>query len=296
MNTENIEKGLSERAHTILMLVAAGLLWSLGGVFIKTTDAHPMAICSIRSFTASLCLIAYLRGKPRFVFSGPQIVGALSYAATVMSFVTATKLTTSANAILLQYSSPIFVAILSWLVLNESLHWYDFLCMGGVAAGFMFLLSGSIGFGSVTGNIIAVASGFFFASFMVSLKLHKTGSQVETIILGNLFAAIIGIPFLFLYPIGAAALPPVIFLGVFQIAAPYALFAKASERASALDLSIFPIVEPLFNPLWVFLATGEQPAILTYVGGLILLGVITFRSVVMIGGKKRDKSTSIVNK
>ena len=279
---------LSVRAQTVLLLFATGFLWSLAGVFIKTTDAHPMVISCVRSLTASMCMLAYLRGKPRFIFTLPQCIGALCYAATVTSFVIANKLTTSANAILLQYSSPIFAALLGWLIMKDALHWYDFMSMGGVSVGLVFLFSGSIGFGTLTGNVIAAFSGLFFGSFMVCIKLHKTGSQVETIILGNLIAVIIGFPFLFLNPVNLSVLPPVIFLGAFQIALPYILFAKASENASTLDLALIPIIEPLLNPVWVFLATNEQPAALTYIGGAILLGVISLRSIIMIRRKPQE--------
>ena len=263
-------------------MLLTGLLWSLIGVVIKTTDAHPLVISCIRSFTASVCLFAYLRGKPRFVFTRAQCVGALCYAATLTTFVTANKLTTSANAILLQYSAPIFVVILNRLILKESLRRFDFISMGGVTIGLVFLMSGSIGYGSLIGNIVALSSGFFYAAMMVSLKLHKTGSQVETFVLGNFMAALIGFPFLIMYPIALSKVPPVIFLGAFLIALPYALFARASIRASALDLALIPIVEPLLNPVWVYLVAGERPSALTYVGGAILLGVITCRSVYVL--------------
>jgi drug/metabolite transporter (DMT)-like permease len=148
--------------------------------------------------------------------------------------------------------------------------------------GLVFLLSGSIGSGSFAGNAVAVISGFFYASMTVSLKLHKNGSQVETILLGNIMAAVFGLPFLFIHPVAATALPPVVFLGVFQIAIPYILYAKASLSASALDLALFPVIEPLLNPFWVFLGTGESPAALTYAGGCILIGVIVFRSILLM--------------
>jgi drug/metabolite transporter (DMT)-like permease len=276
------ENGVRERAQTIILLIVTGLLWSVGGAFIKTTDAHPFVISSIRSFTAAACLLAYVRFRPRFEFSRAQFIGALCYAATVTSFVTATKLTTSANAILLQYSSPVFVAVIGWFVLKQALYWYDYLSMGGVAIGLVFLLSGTIGLGSLAGNIIAVASGLFYASLMVSLKMHKTDSRVETIILGNLLAALIGIPFIIMNPIGASELPPILFLGIFQIALPYILFVKASIRASALELSLIPMIEPLLNPVWVYFAIREIPAAPTFIGGAVLLGVIAFRSVIII--------------
>ena len=287
MNTNENANNTGSRAQTVILLIASGLLWSLGGVFIKTTDAHPLAISCVRSSTASICMLTYLRWKPRFIFTRAQCFGALCFAATVTSFVLANKLTTSANAILLQYSSPIFAALLGWLIMKDALYWYDYLSMAGVSIGLVFLFSGSIGYGSLAGNIIAVLSGFFFGSFMVCIKLHKTGSQTETIILGNLLAVVVGIPFMFIYPIQLAALPPVIFLGAFQIALPYILFAKASIRASTLDLALIPIIEPLLNPVWVYLATSEQPASLTYIGGAILLGVITFRSIIMMQVKPK---------
>ena len=270
------------RRGAVALLFATGVLWSLGGVFIKTTDANPFVISSFRSLTASVCLLAYLRFKPRFVFSKAQMLGALCYAATVTTFVAATKLTTAANAILLQYSAPLFIAALSWFLFKEAPRWYDFILMGGVATGLALLLSGANGFGSVAGNAIAVLSGFFYGSMMVSLKLHKTGSRIETMILGNLIAVLIGVPFMFIYPFKITILPPIIFMGIFQIAAPYVLFAKASERASALDLALIPMIEPLLNPLWVFLATGEKPAGIAYAGGAILLGVIASRSIIML--------------
>lgn len=276
------------RAGTVAMLFATGVLWSLGGVFIKTTDANPFVISGIRSLAATVCMFAYLRFRPKFVFTRAQIVGALCYAATVTSFVVANKLTTAANAILLQYSAPLFVAALSWVLLKEKPFWYDFILMGGVAVGLAFLFSGSSGPGSAAGNIVSLASGFFYGSMMVSLKLHKTGSRVETVILGNLVAVLIGIPFMIIYPFNLSILPPLIFIGAVQIAAPYALFAKAAESASALDLALIPMIEPLLSPVWVYIATGEKPATVTYIGGAILLGVIAARSAIMIKIKNRS--------
>ena len=259
-------------------------------MLIKTSDAHPLVISAIRSSTAAVCLLIYLRGKPRFTFSKPQIIGALCYAATLTSFVAANKLTTAANAILLQYSSPLFVALLSRLIFKEKMRRFDYASMTGIALGLALLLSGTDGFGSLAGNVVALSSGFFFGSFMVSLKMHKNGSQVETIILGNLVAALIGLPFIFTTAFSLTVIPPVAFLGAFQIAAPYAMFAKASESASALDMSVIPMIEPLLNPLWVYLVTKETPAPVTFAGGAVLLGVIFLRSVLML--RKQPKATN----
>ncbi|MDR3121962.1 MAG: hypothetical protein LBU58_11625, partial [Clostridiales bacterium] len=89
--------GIAGRKGTVALLIATGVLWSLGGVFIKTTDAHPLTISALRSLAAAAAMFAILLGRPRFLFSKVQIVGALSYAATLTLFVAANKLTTAAN-------------------------------------------------------------------------------------------------------------------------------------------------------------------------------------------------------
>src|SRR5467141_3713804 len=173
--------------HRILppvLLLLAALLWSLGGVLIKSIEWHSMAIAGARSAIAIPLMLACI-GRPHFTFSRAQIGGALGYAATVVLFVFATRMTTAANAIFLQYTAPIYVAILGrWYLSERPLPidwWVIAVALGGIALFFVDRLTTS-GF---WGNIVALASALAFASLVIFLRKERTGSPINSIILGN---------------------------------------------------------------------------------------------------------------
>ncbi|MDR1796532.1 MAG: DMT family transporter [Clostridiales Family XIII bacterium] len=272
------------RMQAVLMLLATGVLWSIGGVVIKTSDVHPMAFSSVRCGVAAAVFFVALKGKPQFTFSRPQVIGAATYATTLTIFCVATTITSAANAILLQYTSPVYVAIIAFFVLHERIHWYDIAAIGGVLIGMWLLMSNAYEVNSPVGNALAVVGGICFAVMAVALRMQKDGSPYETVLLGNIIGCIAGLPFLFLHPPAAPALLPVVFLGVCQIGGPYLLYTKASKNAKAIDLAVLPALEPVLNPIWVFLATGENPGPRVVIGGAILLGVVVLKSII----KERD--------
>ena len=272
--------------HAILLLLLTGLLWSVGGVFIKISAANPFALSSIRGGVAALVFMIILKGRPRFTFNAPQIIGAVAYSVTLTCAVLAYTLTSAANAILIQYTCPIYAAILGYFILHERLHWYDFLSVAGVLFGMWLLVSNQFSGNSQLGNGLALLGGICFALLSVMLRLQKDQSPYETILLGNILTFLIGLPFLFMHPPVIASVPPIVFLGVFQIGIPYYLYTRASKHAKALDLTIIPVLEPLLNPVWVFLATGEFPGMRAVWGGLILLGVVTLKS--LLSAQRKD--------
>ncbi|MDR3304419.1 MAG: DMT family transporter [Clostridiales Family XIII bacterium] len=268
------------RTKSIIYLILAGLFWSIGGVFIKTSGINPFVISSIRGGVAAIVFFLWLKGRPKFTFSRPQIIGAIAYSLVLTGFVLANSLTSAANAILLQYAAPVYVAIIGFFVLHEKLHWYDFIAIVGVIGGMRILMGNRFQGNSLAGDLIAFGSGIFYAIFIIALRKQKYASSYETVLLGNIFTFLIGFPFFFLHPPALAGLPPILFLGVIQIALPYLLFTAASKHAKAIDMSIFPVIEPLMNPVWVFLVTGENPGIRAVAGGAILLAVVAFKSIV----------------
>jgi drug/metabolite transporter (DMT)-like permease len=270
---------MNQRTKSIMLLLLTGLLWSIGGVFIKANDANPFVISSVRGLVAAIVFLIALKGRPKMTWSKPQILGALAYSGVLTTFVLATKLTSAANAILLEYTSPIFVAILAWLILRERLRGYDILAIAGVVVGMWLLMSNNLSGGHMAGNVIGVGTGVCYAIFVICLRLQKDVSPYETVFLGNIFTFLIGVPFFFLAPPAPASLLPVVFLGVFQIAIPYLLLTYASKNAKALDITLFTILEPLLNPVWVFLYTGENPGIRTVLGGAVLLAVVILKAV-----------------
>src|SRR4051812_6842484 len=271
----------------ILLLVAA-LLWSLRGVLIKSIDWHPMANPGGRSAIAIRVMLRCI-GRPRFTFSTAQIGGAIGYALTVALFVFATRMTTAANAIFLQYTAPIYVAVIGRWYLGERALRIDWLviviALGGIALFFFDHLTVS-GF---RGNIVALASGIAFASVALCLRKEKAGSPVSSIILGNIIVAVAGAPFMFQHSLGSGSGWRLLLLGTLQLGLPYVLYAAAIKHVTALEATLIPLLEPVLNPTWVMLTLGERPGPWAIVGAVLVLGAVLARGALMIkGGRSRN--------
>lgn len=269
---------LKERSRALLLLAGTATMWSLGGLLIKSVDTNPLAIAGSRSAIAVVLLFLVLK-KPKMTWSFAQIGAALAYAVTSILFVTATKTTTAANAVLLQFTAPIYVALFSaWLLKEKTklLDWITiFLVMGGMILFFLDNLSTT----SILGNGIAAASGVTFAFFTIFMRMQKDGSPLESILLGNILTAVIGLPFLSQSVPDASGWLYLVILGVVQLGIPYILYARAIKHVTALEAILIPVIEPLLNPVWVFLMLGEAPGLLAMIGGFIVLSAITVRCV-----------------
>ncbi len=264
-----------------LLLLLAALCWSLGGVLIKSIDLSPMAIAGGRSAIAIPLMLLFV-GRPKFSFSTAQIGGAIGYALTVILFVFATRMTTAANAIFLQYTAPIYVALIGRWYLNERALRIDWLviavALGGIALFFMDRLTVA-GF---WGNIVALGSGVAFASVAVFLRKEKAGSPVTSIILGNILVALVGLPFMWQASLGPGDGWRLLLLGTVQLGLPYVLYAIAIKQVTALEATLIPLLEPVLNPLWVMLALGERPGPWAIVGGAMVLAAVLGRGAMMI--------------
>ncbi len=243
---------LSAQARGTLLVLGAALLWSTGGVGIKAVAEGPLKVAFYRSAFAALALLLFFRPRlPRFT---PGFLVALaSYAACLTSFVVATKWTTAANAI---YAAAVAVAL----------------------AGIGLFFAGRFGPGS-PGDLVALASGVFFAALVLSLRKERNSGAVAAVTYGNVLTAATLLPFvgadLSLSGRSGAIL---LGLGVFQLAGAYALFVKGIRHVAATQAAILGMVEPVANPIWVFLLMGERPAALSLFGGAIVLGAIAWRT------------------
>ncbi|MGB4588237.1 MAG: DMT family transporter [Clostridiaceae bacterium] len=265
---------MKDRTKAIIQLIIASILWSTGGLLIKLVDWNPIAIAGSRSFIAGLVIFAYLK-KPKITMSKPQVVGAIAYATTVILFVMANKMTTSANAIMLQYTSPAFVALLGVWLLREKIHWFDLISIVFVVGGMVLFFNDASGAGNMLGNLIAVISGFFLAVVTVALRFQKDGSPVETMLLGNFLTFIVAIPFILGGLPSLKSILAIIVLGIVQLGISYILYGLAIKHLGALEAVLITVIEPLLNPFWVFVVVGEKPTVLSLLGGLVvLLGVI----------------------
>lgn len=275
---------MSSSPHTraVGLLVAAAFCWSLGGLLIKAVDWPPLAVAGGRGLIAAVFLVATSR-ELRFRFSGPQWIGAFAYAICTISFCTATKLTTAANAILLQYTAPVWVALFGAWFLGERATRADWLTIGVVLAGMLLFFADGLQVGNMPGNLLAIFSGVCFAGMTIALRRQKDTSPMESIILGNVLAFLVGLPWLWkapaLQPQGWTALAV---LGVVQLGFSYQLYVRAIKHVTALEAVLIPVIEPILNPVLVLLALGEKPSLLALGGGAVVLSAVTLRAVASI--------------
>ncbi len=261
-----------------LFILAAALLWSTAGAAVKLSTLSAYQLASGRSLVAALVLwLAFPAGRRRPSLKALGVAAA--YAATVVLFIIANKLTTSANAIFLQDTAPLYVLLLSPLLLRERPS------RGELMAAPIFLLGLSLFFldrlapGQLWGNLIALASGVAFSLTILGLRAVHTEGQV-VLVWGNLLAGVS-----VLLPALSGPVPTpldiglVLFLGVFQLGLAYTLFHWGIRETPAVEASLLVLIEPVLNPVWTFLLTGERPGPWALVGGGIILLATAWRTV-----------------
>lgn len=283
---------MDHRIKGILAAMFASAMWSTGGIFVKVIDWNPVALAGVRSLIASSVLIAYVK-KPKLPKSKTQAIGAIASAATVLSFIIANKLTTSANVILLQYTSPIFAAILSVWLLKEKIRWYDTLAIVSVFLGMGLFFVNDLSSGNIIGNLLAIFCGFALAVSTITLKMEQEGSPFEITIFGNLLAFIVAIPFILTNLPSFKTLATVVTMGIFQLGIPYIFYINSLKYITALEAILITVVEPLLNPLWVYIFTGEKPSIFAIIGGIIVIVSVTFRSIYVTKNTNKENSLNI---
>jgi drug/metabolite transporter (DMT)-like permease len=280
---------MTHRAALLLLLTAA-VLWSLGGVLIKSVEWPSLAKAGARSAIACAVLWVWLR-KPRFTWSLTQLGAALAYAATVCTFVVATDRTTAANAIFLQYTAPIYVAVLGHYFLGERTRRIDWLFIGVALAGIALFFRDQFSPRGLSGILVALGSGLSFGVMVVLLRKERNHCPTSAIFLGNVLTMLVGLPFAVGQPLPAAQAALLVVLGVVQLAVPYILYGLAIRYVTALEAILIPMIEPILNPLWVALKRGEIPGPWSLLGGALVLGAVLLRELVRKGNSRKTAET-----
>ncbi|MBR5096903.1 MAG: EamA family transporter [Treponema sp.] len=194
----------------------------------------------------------------------------------MLLFVPATKLTTAANAILLQYTNPIYIIMFGPLLTGEKNDWIDFAAVAGILAGMVLLLWGDLGGGQTLGNILALLSGVTYGGTTIFLRRAKNTRPSDSLNLSCLLSFLFAIPFIVKagLPQSAMSYPALLCLGVFQIGMPAVLLSIGIEKVPALSSVIITMLEPMMNPVWVALFAGEIPSASSILGGLVILAFI----------------------
>jgi drug/metabolite transporter, DME family len=262
----------------VLAIAGAALLWSTGGIGIKTVAEPPLKIACCRSAFAAVALLALFR--PRVRLTAAFLAATASYAACLTTFVVATKWTTAANAIFLQYSGVVWVLLLSPLVVDEPRRAEDAVAIVVALAGMALFFAGRLELHARAGDAVALLSGIFFAGVVLLLRRERGGDGGEAAVAwGNVLAALALAPFVLRdAAIGTRSLVILALLGTFQLAAAYVLFLRGIAHVPAAQASVVGMLEPVANPIWVFLLLGEAPNAWALAGGVIVLGAIAWRT------------------
>lgn len=264
----------------ILFIVLAALLWSTGGVGIKSVEDSALKVTFYRSVFASATLLLLFRREALSVRPSPAFaVAVLSYGACLISFVAATKLTTAANAIFLQYAGVVWVLLASPVVLREPMRRRDVVAIIGAVAGMALFFVGKFEARGMMGNAIAIASSVFFATLVLALRREHHTSRAA-ITWGNVVLSLVLLPFVAGdLGLSVTSFTTLLFLGVFQIAFAYALFVKGLQHVTATQASLTGMLEPVANPMWVLLFLGERPSGFALAGGAIVLAAIAWHTI-----------------
>lgn len=314
--TFNQKTAGGKQAGALLVLTAA-TLWSTGGVGVKIAEAEPLVLAGLRSAFALVFMVGVLLVTLRRAGSGAAEMGALlrrplvwaaaaSYALMVVMFVLAVRRTTAANAIFIQYTGPVYVALLSGPLLGERVTASDLTAVGMVAVGMSLAFGGEVEGGRMAGNLLSVLSSFGFAGLPLLLRLDQrrlhapeaderarraaAHAPLLAMSLGNAIAALISLPSLVAHPVAGPqrglTYLVLIGLGTLQLGLPYVLFGIAVRRLRALELALLAAVEPVLSPVWVLAATGERPSPLALTGGAVIVLAVVAQALVRARGRE----------
>ena len=290
---------MTHRKAIYCQLLAA-VLFSTGGLLIKIVSLEPLPLLGVRGAFAALLIALYMarplapfarrnpsssprphraRSRLNFRWSLPQLGGAVALVSAQAFFIMAARETTAANAIFIQYTAPVFVAFFGIYYLREPVGKLDWLALAAISVGLLCFYGDGLTTDGALGNLYALLAGLSFAWFLLFMRKQKDSSTIETVLLGNILAALLGLPFLRVAAPTAADWSGMLFLGIFQIGLPSILIALAIKKLTAVEAVLIQSLEPILNPVWVVLVIGEMPTPLALLGGAIVVGAITLRSI-----------------
>lgn len=283
-------------SRPLLFVLAAALLWGTGGLFIKWVSLSGLELSCWRSFFA-IFTVAFFTRHEGFGLNRLTAVASVLYAVLLILFVLATKQTTAANAIFLQYTAPVYVLIFEPIIYKEKFRVRDLItvlvCLGGMALFFV----GQLRPQDVAGNVMALTSGLCFAFYFLLLR-HPRAREVNrasSVIYGNTLAVILTLPW-GLAAINGMTTPDLLgaaYLGVVQLGISYTLFTTGMARGvRSLDAGIICYVEPLLNPVWVFLVLGERPSRWALLGGAIIIAAVITHMLLDARSKRKNNTTA----
>lgn len=266
-----------ENLAIIEMLVCA-VLWSIAGIFIKLIPWNAFALAGLRGLIAGLTMGVYMACKRyRFRLNRQTFVTGVLACCCYTLFICANKLTTAANAIVLQFTNPVFIVLFSALFLKSRVRRADLLVVVLTLLGIALFFLDQLKPGYVAGNITAIVSGMFMAGMYLTVSGLEIQERFSAIVTAHFLTFLVGLPFLLsTEPVfDFVSIGSILVLGVLQLGISYILYVRASVYCPPLACSLLAAVEPLLNPLWVLLFNGERPGVFALIGAVIVVTSVT---------------------
>jgi len=274
----------------IFEILLCSALWSIAGIFMKGIPWSGFAIAGVRSLIAGCIMACFMKMKHlKPVLNRRSILGGLGVGGTMILFSVANKTTTAANAIVLQFTCPIWIMLLSSIAFRQKFRRADVIAVTLTFLGIALFFADGLGAGNTGGNFIALASGLTFAVYYLSLGACTEEERMSSVLVGNSVTFLVGLPFLlFTGPeITGRSILFILILGVFQLGIPYVLLAHASGWCPPLVCSLLGALEPLLSPVWVAVFDGEIPGALALLGAVIV--IITITAWCIHNGREEEK-------
>ncbi len=268
------------------MMVACGVLWSMSGITMKYIDWNPLLIVGGRGvFSAVIIYVSMKISGYKLKVSKKSLGIAFLTFMNLVLFVSANKYTTAANAIVLQYTAPVFVLLVTAFVLKRKLRTFEIFTVLAALFGIVLFFMDQVSGNGLSGNIMAVASGFFMGvMYAVTGEIKDDGERISGLVLGHSALAVICIPLgiFFTDPANITMVPIllVVFLGVVQMGIPYSLYGRATALISGVEVSLISMIEPILNPIWVALIYGEVPGSRALIGAVLIIGAVIAYTVI----------------
>ena len=285
-SSEVPKKMLNEKTAKLGVLLTA-LIWSSGGLAVKITNCPADALTGWRCFFCLVLFVLFYRKEKLLTFSKAQWAGAIAYFLMAYFYIAATQLTTAANAILLQYTAPVYVALLSIWLLKEKVKKKDWFVIAAVFLGMVLFFVDKAGIGNMLGNVLGVLSGISFATFIVCTRMQKNAHPAGSIFLGNVIALVVCLPSMIVTPLTEDAIFGGMYLGLIYGGLSYIIYSACIRYVSALSAILIATIEPVLNPVWVFFLVGETPSSYAILGGGIVVVSILIGNLTGLCEKER---------
>lgn len=273
--------------RSVICVFLASVCFSTGGLFIKLIPWSALAINGARNLIGAAVIGIYLIfTRHRLVFSRQVFIGALSMIGVTTLFTIANKLTTAANAIVLQFTAPVFVIVLMALIYGVKPGRRDIAACAAVLLGVCLFFVDGLQAGNLTGNVIALASGVCYAGVFM-MNTGERADAISSSFLGQLTAGILFSPLCMKETdFSPMTILPVLALGIIQVGIAYILFSSGIKNTPPVTASLITGMEPIMNPLWVAIFYKEKVSGFAVVGSVIVVGSILAYNILIARSEK----------